>query len=239
MAASAIASTLYSVNERDLALNGKTVRHMQRQRLEAEEHVAEYFFTDCLKRIMRQAKMGHTKAVYRVPEYRFNLMPNGRLIPLYESKAVAQHLCRWFRQEGFRVAPDRNMPTVLRFSWRHPVPPFSRQGREKPLADAPAKLADEARRYMQERKAIRHRIFDLFVANCKRKIRQAVRLDPKRAQTWYEVPAFKLGMPLYKMKDAIDYVTRRLEEAEFCVTKHPRIPHVLSVSWRSGYTHER
>lgn len=222
-----ITNTLYDVNTRDLSLTGKTVRHMQRQRRNAEEHVAEYFFTDCLKRIMRQAKMGHTKALYRVPEHQFNLMPNGRMIPLYKSQDVAEYLIRWFRQEGFHVQPDAVQSTLLRFSWRRPATTRHTKT-QRPLAE-------EARQYMQQRKALRHGIFNTFVANCKRKIRKAVRLDPKSTQMWYEVPLFKLGMPLYTTETAVQYVTASLEASEFCVTRHNTLPNVLSISWQSGF----
>lgn len=50
-------------------------------------------------------------------------------------------------------------------------------------------------------------------------------------QCWYEVPAFLVGLPLYKVKDCIEYIITTLKTNGFKVDLYE--PNLLYINWEN------
>lgn len=67
----------------------------------------------------------------------------------------------------------------------------------------------------REREKKRENIYKNIYTLIENKILQSSKSD--YYYTYYEVPSYVYGLPIYNVEDCIDYVTRRLEKNDFTV----------------------
>ena len=82
-------------------------------------------------------------------------------------------------------------------------------------------------RILQAKNDHKNKTFEKILQKIEKKILLASSAD--FYMTYYQVPEFIIGLPVYKLNDCIDYIIKRLKTNGFTIEKYE--PNILIISW--------
>lgn len=85
----------------------------------------------------------------------------------------------------------------------------------------------EVNRYMDNKKRENYATFELIYEKCKKMILKYA--ENEKYRFFFEVPEFILGLPVYKLNDAIEYIVEKLQKSGFLVKYY--FPKYVYISW--------
>lgn len=85
----------------------------------------------------------------------------------------------------------------------------------------------EVNRYMENKKRENYATFELIYEKCKKMILKYA--ENEKYRFFFEVPEFILGLPVYKLNDAIEYIVDKLQKSGFLVKYY--FPKYVYISW--------